>query len=71
MVRRPPVQNNAAAVFIAPVGFCSVASTVNVNITEVTTAAMVVSTASYINPNTEQIGADGIAVAYTAIGNAL
>ncbi len=65
-----PGTNNAAAVFIAPVGFCSVASTVNVNITEVTTAAMVVSTASYINPNTEQIGADGIAVAYTAIGNA-
>ena len=62
--------NNSAAVFIAPVGFCSVATSVNVNITEVTTAAMVVSTASFMNPNTEQIGADGIAVAYVALGNA-
>lgn len=61
---------NTAAVFIAPVGYCSqVSNNTFINISEVTTAAMVVSAAPYINPQTEDIGADGIAVAYVAINN--
>ena len=62
--------NNSAAVFIAPVGNCSTAAAVNVSVTEVTTAAMVAATGSFMNPNTEEIGADGIAVAFVAINNA-
>ena len=62
--------NNAAAVFLAPLGYCAgVTSTQYVNISEVTTAAMVASVAPFINPSTEMIGNDGIGVAYTAIGN--
>ena len=61
---------NSAAVFLAPVGYCSqVSNSTFINISEVTTAAMVVSAAPYINPQTEDIGADGIAVAYVAINN--
>ena len=62
--------NNSAAVFIAPVGNCSTAAAVNVNVTEVTTAAMVAATGNFMNPNTEEIGQDGIAVAFVAINNA-
>ena len=62
--------NNSAAVFIAPVGNCSTAAAVRVNVTEVTTAAMVASTGNFLNPNTEEIGADGIGVAFVAINHA-
>ncbi len=63
--------NNSSAVFIAPLGFCStVTSSQFVNISEVTTAAMVAATAQFINPSTEMIGNDGIGVAYNAIANA-
>ena len=63
--------NNAAAVFLAPLGFCSTVTTGQyVNMSEVTTAAMVAATGQFINPSTEQIGNDGIAVAYQAIAAA-
>ncbi len=63
--------NNSAAVFLAPVGLCSQAGTVFINISEVTTAATVVALEQYINPSTEMIGADGISVAYVAVQNAM
>lgn len=62
--------NNSAAVFLAPLGVCSqVNASTFINISEVTTAATVVSLGQYINPSTEYIGADGIAVAYQAVVN--
>ena len=62
--------NNSAAVFLAPLGFCNdVTSSQYVNISEVTTAAMVASVGQFINPTTEMIGNDGIGVAYAAINN--
>ncbi len=63
--------NNAAAVFLAPLGFCSqVTSGQFVNISEVTTAATVAAVGQFINPSTEQIGNDGIGIAYQAIAAA-
>ncbi len=62
--------NNSAAVFIAPVGYCNMAASVQVNMTEVTTAAMVAASGNFMNPSTEQIGADGIPVAQMAVSNA-
>ncbi len=63
--------NNAAAVFLAPLGYCSTVTTGQyVNMSEVTTAAMVAATGQFINPSTEQIGNDGIAIAYQAIAAA-
>lgn len=63
--------NNSAAVFLAPLGLCSkVTNSQFVDISEVTTAAMVAATEQFINPSTEQIGNDGIGVAYNAILNA-
>lgn len=63
--------NNAAAVFLAPLGLCSQVTTGQfVIMSEVTTAAMVAATGQFINPSTEQIGNDGIAVAYQAIAAA-
>ena len=63
--------NNSAAVFLAPVGVCSQAQNQFINISEVTTAATVLALEQYINPSTESIGADGIAVAYSAIVNSM
>ena len=64
------VQNTSAA-FIAPLGFCSqISNSTFVDVSEVTTAATVAAAAQFINPNTDQIGNDGIGVAYAAIGNA-
>lgn len=65
-----PAMNNSAAVFLAPVGYCSqVSNSAFINISEVTTAATIAAAAQFINPSTESIGADGIAVAYVAIHN--
>ena len=64
--------NNSAAVFLAPIGLCSqVTSSTYVNISEVTTAATVLALGQYINPTTEYIGADGIAVAAAAVVNSM
>jgi len=63
--------NNSAAVFIAPVGYCSaVTASSRVFISEVTTAAMALAVGQFINPQTESVGNDGIGAAYTALGNA-
>ena len=62
--------NNSAAVFLAPIGYCSqVNSSTFVNVSEVTTAATVVAAAQFINPQSEAIGADGVAIEYVAIAN--
>ena len=62
---------NSAAAFLAPVGYCSqINASSFVDISEVTTVATVASVAQFINPTTDQIGNDGIAVAYAAMGNA-
>ncbi len=64
--------NNSAAVFLAPVGSCSaVNASTFINISEVTTAATVVALEQYINPSTEMIGADGIAVAANSLLNSM
>ncbi len=64
------VQNTAAA-FMAPVGFCSqVSNSTFIDVSEVTTTALIAAAAQFINPSTEGIGNDGIAVAYQAVANA-
>jgi hypothetical protein len=62
--------NNSASVFLAPVGFCSVASSTHINVTEATTAAMAAATGQFINPTTEQIGADGTLITFQQLSMA-
>ena len=62
---------NTAAAFLAPIGYCNqVNNSTFVDVSEVTTAATVAAVAQFINPNTDQIGNDGVAVSYAAMGNA-
>ena len=62
---------NSAAAFLAPVGYCNVVNNSTfVDVSEVSTVATVAAVAQFINPSNDQIGNDGIGVAYAAMGNA-
>jgi hypothetical protein len=62
--------NNSASIFLSPIGFCTqITNSTSVNVSEVTTAATVAAAAQFINPTTESIGADGVAIEYVAIAN--
>lgn len=63
--------NNAASVFLAPVGLCSgITTSTFTYMSEAVTAATVAAVHQFINVSTGDIGADGTLVSYDALANA-